>query len=837
MLPPAPLLIDIDDPRAKNRLLVGGKIASLAQLATISRVPPTVAITKHASEIFMRQTPDMTAMIEELDTISNEWIQQSLAGKQDEDLQEQIFSQGQSIRQRIHEADLPPHMAHEIKLAYQKLASKMNLAHGLAIRSSGIAEDLSHASFAGEYDTFLNQRGLQQVCASVKSCLESQFTERVINYRNEINLSAIQNGNELLSHREASLAIAIQGMVDAKTSGVAFSRNSETGAPIYSIEATHGLGQALVGSEVTPDLFFVDPARMHIVGRHPGDKAIKTVYAPEGGTMDRQTTRQERQSFALSDHQVIEVAKELAKIDKHYGIPIDYEFAFDPSNTLWSLQARSDPVARDLDPMIIPMKGSEIAKDAEKHSRVVFKGGITGSPGVGIGQLRLARSAEEAKKNVKKGDALLARMTTPDWTIVFRKTSAIVTDIGGRNSHAANVGREKRKPVLVGTGNGTNALAPYEGSTMTVDASNRIIYEGALPLEETGEDINVQELIDNPTQTALGVILSDPEEARKIHGLKELGDNFLISLLRIEFLLGEIGIHPKALLAYDKGEIVDELLREKIQEKIAAYGNGKEYYIKTLSEGLAQFAALFPQSPITIRTTDFKTNEYSELLGGNLYEAQEENPMMGWRGLIRSLCPENREATEMELEAIKRARDMGYPNIQMMFPVVRDPIELIGGKALDRIGYKGIFELMDEVGLKRGENGIPVGIMVETPANVVRIDEFIDTGINFVSFGSNDLAQFTLASDRDNELIQKVPWYQEINPAVTWGVEHVIKQCKTRGVKTGICGNAPSNSPTFVKMLIAAGIDSIGVMPDRFLSTYRFVREAEAQAVSTNKKT
>lgn len=423
---------------------------------------------------------------------------------------------------------------------------------------------------------------------------------------------------------------------------------------------------------------------------------------------------------------------------------------------------------------------------------------------------------------------MVTHRTDPDWNPILHLPSAIITNIGGANCHAAIISRERGIPCIVGAGNAIELLSPLAGKEVTLDAGNCVLYAGALPLELTGEDINVPEILANPTRTPIGLIVSNPETARKMHALKELGGNFLISLLRMEFLLTEIGVHARALEAYDRNLITSPELRKRIGEKITGFTSGKDYYVTKLSEGIAQFAAIFPHSKIALRTTDFKTNEYGNLIGGELYETQEANPMTGWRGLIRSLSPENREVTRWELEAIKKARDMGYRNIQLMFPVVRDPIELTGGPDLENKGFKGIFEIMDEVGLRPGEDEFNVGIMVEVPTNVTLIDEFISTGINFISFGTNDLTQFTLAVDRDgNEAIQSIPYYKEGNLAIARMVKHVIERCKKRGIKTGICGQAPSNDPEFVKMLVSAGVDSIGVMPDRFLATYRLVREAE----------
>lgn len=854
-----PLTVFLEDERAKRIDIAGGKGASLAELRTIPgiRVPEAFVLTTSLGDQLLEQNPDIKNGIDLLDGLSRQWLKARLEKNEAgvKEWEEQITAGGELLRKAVEEMTIPQGIEIEIGLAYEKLCQKVGKEDMVvAVRSSGISEDGKDRSFAGQYQTFLNQQGKEEVLDSIKKCLASQFTERVINYRNEGRLEISEEvlkdnpgdinkalaASEELSHRESKLAIVVQRMVNASVAGVGFSVDSETGAKVSRIDVSYGIGESIVSGSVTPDSFDVDPKTLAIIGRSLGAKEVKTSYT-NGGTENVEVSQEDRNRFSISDGNVREIARGIVFIRKSYDKEMDIEFAFDKEGELYFLQARPETVSSKHDSKVVKMRGYVISEKAAETARVMFKGGITGCPGVATGILIVADTVEEAKQAIKskenKGkDIILAtNRTDPDWVPIMKKVKGIITRHGGKNCHAAIVSRELRVPCLVGTEEKTEFFRMHKGEKITLDTNKRIIYKGELSLEEVGEDIDVTEILENPTKTVIGVNMSMPEEARKLHALAELGDRFKISLLRIEFLLSDIGVHVNALVDFDKvdkGKLSsDPYLQQRIAEKIAGYGSGREYFITMLSEGIASIAALFPDSDIVLRTTDFKTNEYANLIGGENYEEKEDNPMMGWRGLIRSLCPENREAFKWELLAIKRARDMGYKNIEIMFPVVRDPKELTGGPELDAIGFKGVYEIMEEVGLERGKDNLKVLIMVEDPANVVRINDFIDAGIDGISFGTNDLTQFTLAVDRDNEKIQKIPWYGETNPAVADQVIRVIRACKERGIETGICGQAPSNSPEFVEMLVKEGIDSIGIAPDRYLATYRLVREQEKRSL------
>ncbi|MBI2613271.1 MAG: hypothetical protein HYW62_00645 [Candidatus Levybacteria bacterium] len=855
-----PLTVFLEDKRAKSVDIVGGKAASLAELGTIPgiKVPEAFVITTSLSAEILVQNPDIKAGIEGLDEMSARWLKATLTEDNEgaEALEKQITAAGDALKKKMGIAKIPDSAQRQIEEEYDQLCKRVGKENvAVAVRSSGISEDSRDNSFAGQYDSFLHQQGKEEVLDAIKKCLASQFTDRAIEYRNGGRLKISQEeladnkdidtaikASERLSHAESKLAVIVQEMVNASSAGVGFSVDSKSGAPFIHIDINYGLGESVVSGSVSPDSYDIDPETGAIVGRNLGGKEVRTSYVRRG-TEEVKVAEQDRNRFVLTDEQAKKLAGKIAAIREVYGREVDTEFAIDSQGEIYFLQARPETIASNKDDRIVEMRRKIVPEEVAEKEEPIFKGGITGCPGVATGIVVVANTMDEAKmviearENRNRKIILVTERTDPDWVSLMRDLGGIVTRVGGATCHAAIVSRELELPCIVGAGD-TTELAKHKGQLITLDANERRIYKGELSLKEVGEDIDVAELLGSPTKTPIGLIISNPDMARKMHALSELGPNFMISLLRIEFLLEDIGVHVNALVDFDKGKISpDSDLFKRIAEKIAGYGSGEEYFKTKLTEGIAAFAALFPNSPITLRTTDFKTNEYGSLIGGNEYESEEANPMMGWRGLVRSLSPENREAFKWELKAIKKAREMGYKNIKLMFPVVRDPKELTGDPELDAIGFKGAFEIMQEVGMGKGVDGLKVGIMVEVPTNAVRIRDFIDAGIDFVSFGTNDLTQFTLAADRDNEKIQSLSWYGETNPAVVSLVKEVIRVCKERGIETGICGQAPSNKPEFAKMLIEEGIGSIGVMPDMFLPTHRLTGEVEqsrkVQATST----
>jgi pyruvate, water dikinase len=850
-----PLTVFFEDERAKDKSLTGGKGASLAELQGIPEiiVPDGFMATTLLSERIITQNSQTYKNVDELDQQSLQWLRAKLSGNETEaeSWRVKIGEMADVVKEQMENAPLTPADEGNIVNSYQKLSEREKQKNvRVAVRSSCPTEDGDEFSFAGQYSTYLHQEGSDEVIAATIKCVASQFGKRVVQYRNDARLTLAERAlgenkalsvdealekSEKYSHIQARLATVIQVMADGEGSGIGFSVDSNTGAKIIKIDTTYGLGEANVGGATTPDSYEVDPRTMTVVGRSLGEKGAKTVYVP-GGTKEIETSLAERSKFAILDEVIEKVAKKIDAIKKHYGKEVDTEFVI-KNGEVYFTQARPETVDSIKDPMIIRMKEFAVTNQVAKTAKIIMESGRMGSPGAVVGEVMRVESLKEAeeflkqKENQGKDLILVTRMTTPDWVQVMKKVKGIITKVGGQNCHAAIVCREKHLPCIVGAGNSVESLK--NGDKITMDARNRKVYEKELPLVEVGEDIDVRELLKDKTKAVKGIILADPDEAKRLHALGELGENFKVSLLRAEFILGDIGVHVSALVDYDKGTISKDL-RDKVAQKLAevGYASGKEYFIAKYSEGISKFAALFPNSEIVLRTTDYKTNEYKELIGGREYEGEEENPMMGKRGLPRFLSPENREGFEWELESIKKARDKGYKNIEIMFPMVRSPREMAGtSEEMEKQygkGFRSVKDIMKSVGLEKGKDGLKVLIMVENPANVIMLDEFIDTGmIDEISIGSNDLTQFVLAVDRDNEWLGGIPEYNEMNPAVIKFVKMTLETCKKRGVKAGICGNAPSNHPEFAKMLVQEGITSIGVAPDRLLATHRLIREEE----------
>ncbi len=861
----APLTVSLEDETARNRDLVGGKGFGLAELKAIpgiaEKVPDGFVITTPVYDQILGKNPEIKTRIKRLDQASIRWLEANLSGDSQDAkaLETQIVAAGKMIKEMMEEVKLSTDAENAIGKGYDELCRKGGKANmPVAVRSTELQEDGGNTSFAGQNKTELNRRGQEEVVSSVKKCCASQFEERAISYRNNerlrIALQTLEENPEDInkaiekskgfSHEESKMAVVVQEMINSSVSGVALSIDPATGAPRTIIELNNGIGESVVGGEVTPDYFEIDPRTGEIVGRHLGVKGVKTSYI-KGGTGSVETSKEEARKFAASDEKVREIARDVAIVRESLKKEVDMEFALDEKGNLHWVQERAETVGSKKDPHIVEMREYKVPEEVAKKADVVLKGGIIGCPGAASGTKLIASSVEkarrilEAEENKGKDMILVADKTTPDWVPIMKKVKGIITRHGGRTCHAAIVSREMGVPCLVGTEEAISALKNDAIKEITLDVKNTKVYKGILPLEETGEDIDVREILKNPTDTIVGVNIGMPDEAKKLHALAELGEKFAVPLVRIEFLLGdEIGVHVNALVDFDKGKIApDSDLYRQIKERIRGFSSGEEYFITKLSEGIASIAGVFPQSPATIRTTDYKTNEYESLIGGKEYETKEANPMIGWRGLVRSLHPASREGFKWELRAIKRARDMGNKNIKIMFPMVRDPKELTGGPELDAIGFKGAFEIMKEVGLERGEDGLKVGIMIEDETNIERIDDYIDSGIDFGSIGSNDLTQLVLAADRDNEKLQKIPWYGETNPAVLNKIIRVIRRCKERGVEISICGDAPSSNQEIVRILVEEGITSMGVTPNSLLDAINTVRKVEQSRKSQSAPT
>ncbi len=896
------------DKGARKIPLVGGKGASLADLGNVQgvRVPGGFNVAVPSYDRFI-EINNLQNHIKKLEELSEPWIWLELEksglkeeGEEKEEriseiLEEQkkmedaIFAQGDRIRKEMEDGEITSEVKEEIITSYNNLCQEIGTNDvPVAVRSSATAEDLPTASFAGQQETFLNVRGADKVIEAVKECWISLYGKRAIYYRNAQRANFLKeagkspSGEPVFLHSRVHLCAVVQQMVEAKAAGVVFTVHRTTGWPGILIEANWGLGESVVGGKVIPDFWVVDPNTWAIVEKNIGTKDEMVVYNEEGRTEWVDTPEQMRNIFCLSDEQVIALAREnklietdyrKRKPDYKYG---DGEFAIDKQDVIFELQHRPETVYSQRDENVIELKKKVVpemvAKEAEKAGNLILRGGVTGSPGAVTGKVSIIPDVSQIER-VQEGDIIVTVRTDPDWVPAMKRANGIITDVGGANCHAAIVSSELGIPSVVGTGIATEVLNNFNCEKITLDAENKAIYKGELQLEEVGENIDANKLLESSIETPLGLILSNTNVARKLWSLSKLGEKFLISLLRIEFTLMDIGVHVRALEDYDNGKL-KERVKEKenevvkikdiihrIQEKTRGYPSGKEYFISKLSQAISAFAAVFPNSPIIVRTTDFKTNEYMGLIGGELYEPDEANPMLGWRGLIRSLAPENRDGFKWELEAIKRARENGYKNIWVMFPVVRNPLEVNGlgewvrglkekykgipekdlPKDVKRYiemwdeGWRDAFEIMKEVGLEPREDNFQVGIMVEVPTDAIRIRDFINTGISFISFGTNDLTQFTLAVDRDNELLQNIPWYSEADSAVVSSVQKVIEECNSKGIKTGVCGRAPTTVPGFAEMLVNSHIDSVGVEIAAYIPTWDRIGDAEKRRESNLK--
>jgi len=678
------------DKGARDVLFVGGKGASLADLGNVPgvRVPGGFNVTVQSYDRFI-EVNNLSSEIKELEDLSEPWIELELARLEMEgesegqekklseildrqkELEDAIFAQGERIRKEMERGQIPSEVEREITSHYNDLCHEIGTSDApVAVRSSATAEDLPTASFAGQQETFLNVRGADYVVEAVRKCWISLYGKRAIYYRNAQRANFLKEAGKSSSedpvfrHSRVHLCAVVMQMVDAKTAGVVFTVHRTTGWPGILIEANWGLGESVVGGKVIPDSWVVDPTTWAIVEKNIGTKDEMVVYNEGGGTEWVETPEQMREIFSLSDEQVIALAREnkvietdyrKRKSDYKYG---DGEFATDGLDVIFELQHRPETVYSQKDENIIELKKKVVpelvAKEAERAGNLILRGGVTGSPGAITGRLNIIPDVSQIDQ-VQEGDIIVTVRTDPDWVPAMKRANGIITDVGGANCHAAIVSSELGIPCVVGTGIATQVLNTFNGEKITLDADNKAVYKDELPLEEVGEDIDVNKLLGSPIATPLGLILSNIGAARKLWPLSKLGEQFLISLLRIEFTLMDIGVHVRALEDYDNGKLEQrakgmgndaehiKTIIPRIKERTRGYPNGKEYFISKLSQALQAFAAVFPKSPIIVRTTDFKTNEYMGLIGGELYEPTEANPMLGWRGLIRSLAPENRE--------------------------------------------------------------------------------------------------------------------------------------------------------------------------------------------------
>lgn len=786
------LVIRFDDVRRADVGQVGGKNSSLGEMVqTLEpkgiRVPPGFATTAEAYWRFIEANELKDPITDLLADLDRGEITLAEAGR--------------DIRETVLKGRWPADTAEAIATAYRELCERTGKADvDVAVRSSATAEDLPDASFAGQQETYLNIRGEKALLAACKRCVASLFTDRAISYR-------IAKG---FDHMKVALSVGVQQMVrsDLGGSGVMFSIDTETGfKDVVVIDAAWGLGENVVQGALDPDEYQVfkplldQDAAVPIIARKRGEKAIKMIYASgDSPTRNVPTSKAERAAFVLDDAEILQLARWAVAIEEHYGCPMDMEWAKDgETGEMFIVQARPETVQ------------SQRGADALKTYRLDKKGkelttGLAIGDAVATGRVCLIESARDIDRFVD-GAILVTGTTDPDWVPIMKRASAIVTDHGGRTSHAAIVSRELGLPAIVGTGNATRVLHSEQEITVScAEGDQGFIYEGTA--EYSVETIDLTRLPE--TRTSIMLNLANPAAALRWWQLPADG----VGLARMEFVVSNhIRVHPMALVHYDR--LKDEAARAEIAELTADYEDKTEFFVDRLARGLSRIAAaVWPKSAI-VRMSDFKTNEYAGLVGGAEFEPDEENPMIGFRGASRYYSPRYREGFALECRAIRRLREeMGFSNVVVMIPFCRSV-----GEA-DRV-----LEVMAENGLKRGENGLEIYVMCEIPSNVVLAAEFAKRFDGF-SIGSNDLTQLVLGVDRDSGELAEL--FDERDPAVKWMIASVIEAAGKAGAKIGLCGQAPSDHPEFAAFLVECGIDSISVSPDSFVAVKREVAKAEA---------
>lgn len=770
--------------------MVGGKNASLGEMLQSLqsrgiRVPGGFATTAHAYREFIAHN-DLAAKIEN-----------QLADLDQTTLQEV----GQSIRRMFTRGEYPPALADAIRNAYQELSDREEANEvDVAARSSATAEDLPEASFAGQQETFLNITGADELLDACKKCFASLFTDRAIAYREEHGFD----------HMQVALSVGVQKMVraDKAGAGVLFTLDTDTGFPdVVVINAAWGLGETVVQGSVTPDEYRVfKPLLGHdnlkpIIGKALGAKEAKIIYA-QGGTAttkEVETTKQERRAFVLNDDEVLLLAQWAADIEAYYERPMDIEWAKDgETGELYIVQARPETVHSQKDRSLL--KTYELQETGE-----ALVTGLAIGEAIAAGQAQVIKDASEIDR-FEDGSILITGMTDPDWVPIMKRAAGIITDHGGRTSHAAIVSRELGVPAVVGTGDATDALQSGQDITLScAEGDQGTIYKGLLEYEES--EISLENVPETRTQIMMNI--ASPAGAFRWWQLPVEG----IGLARMEFIINNvIKIHPMALLRFD--ELEDEEARQQIEELTRGYDDKSEYFVENLARGIAKIAATQYPHDVIVRMSDFKTNEYADLIGGTQFEPSEQNPMLGFRGASRYYNEHYREGFALECHAIERVRNLlGLDNVLIMVPFCRTVEE-----------GERVLEVMAENGLERGQNGLEIYVMAEIPSNVLLAEQFAEHFDGF-SIGSNDLTQLVLGVDRDSDELANL--FDERNEAVKRIIEDLIKTAHEAGTKVGICGQAPSDYPEFAGFLVEAGIDSISVNPDSVMNVIEQVASVE----------
>ncbi len=788
-------VLPLDQLRMTDVAKVGGKNASLGeminQLGHLGvRVPGGFATTAGVYREFLAAN-SLARKIDDMVT------------KLDVDDVKALADAGAGIRKLILDAPFPARLDREIRQAYAALTHAGSDDLSFAVRSSATAEDLPDASFAGQQESFLNIHGIENLLAAIKHVFASLYNDRAIAYR-------VHKG---FAHAEVALSAGIQRMVrsDLGASGVMFTLDTESGFDqVVFITSSYGLGETVVQGAVNPDEFYVykqalNAGRPAILRRSLGSKLIKMIFTqsrePGRSVRTLDVAEAQRRQFSITDTEITELAMFAVIIEKHYGRPMDIEWGRDGvDGKLYILQARPETVKAN------SKVGTQRRYRLKERSEILVTGRAIGNR-VGIGPVRLVEDASEMSR-VRPGDVLVTDMTDPDWEPVMKRAAAIVTNRGGRTCHAAIIARELGIPAVVGCVEATDNLR--EGDEVTVscaEGDTGYVYRGKLEVEVL--DLSVEAMPKPPVKIYMNV--GNPELAFDFQRLPNAG----VGLARLEFIIARmIGIHPQAVLAYPN---VPPDLKREVETRSASYADPKTFYVEKLTEGIATLAAAFFPKPVIVRLSDFKSNEYSSLLGGQRYEPHEENPMLGFRGASRYIDPGFRECFRLECQALKKVRDdMGLTNVEIMVPFVRTTTE-----------GEQVVALLADNGLKRGERGLRLIMMCEIPSNALLADKFLDYFDGY-SIGSNDMTQLTLGVDRDSGIVAGS--FDERDPAVKAMLHMAIDACKKRDKYVGICGQGPSDHPDFAKWLVEEGIDTISLNPDTVVETWLYLAREASQS-------
>jgi pyruvate, water dikinase len=783
-----------EDLSADDVALVGGKNASLGEMLRALkdqgiRVPDGFATTAAAYRAFL-EANDLEGRIRE----------QLEALKREEATLQQV---GKAIRRLFYDAEFPEALADEIRAAYGQLSRRYDTPEvDVAARSSATAEDLPEASFAGQQESFLNVTGETELLDACRKCYASLFTDRAMSYREE----------QGFEHLQVALSVGVQKMVrsDQAGAGVMFTIDTESGFPdVVVIDAAWGLGENVVQGTVRPDAYMVfKPLLEHselnpIIDKQIGEKAHMMIYASGGSAATRnvETPQQKRRAPVLRDDEILQLARWATAIEAYYERPMDIEWAKDGQrDELFIVQARPETVQSQ------KQQGALKAYRLKEQGERLLSGLAIGEA-IAAGKACVIRHADEIER-FEDGAILVTGMTDPDWVPIMKRAAGIITDYGGRTSHAAIVSRELNVPAVIGTGEGTEQLQDGQEITLSCAEGNQgYVYQGMLDFE--AREIDLSAVPD--TRTRIMMNIASPDAAFRWWRLPCAG----VGLARMEFIINNvIKVHPMALVRFD--DLEDDEARRQIAELTRRYKDKREYFVEHLAWGIAKIAAAQYPDPVVVRLSDFKTNEYADLIGGRQFEPDEANPMLGWRGASRYYDDDYRAGFALECRAIKRVREqIGLTNVIVMIPFCRTLAEA------DRV-----LEVMAEHGLERGRHGLEVYVMAEIPANIVLADQFAQRFDGF-SIGSNDLTQLTLGIDRDSQKLAAL--FDERDDAVKWMCRHLIETAHASGAKVGICGQAPSDYPEFAAFLVEQGIDSISLNPDSVITVKERVAEVEKQ--------